>query len=58
MPWWPTDFKSLQSIAYSHLRVDAQGAEDIVALLERLNVAGKSSLVVPNEYLKVVIVKR
>jgi SAM-dependent methyltransferase len=31
---------------------------DIVALLERLNVAGKSSLVVPSEYLEVVIVKR
>jgi hypothetical protein len=33
-------------------------AEDIAALLERLNVAGKSSLVVPSEYLEVVIVKR
>jgi hypothetical protein len=31
---------------------------DIVALLERLNVAGKSALVVPSEYLEVVIVKR
>jgi len=31
---------------------------DIVALLDRLNVAGKSSLVVPGEYLEVVIVKR
>jgi SAM-dependent methyltransferase len=30
---------------------------DITALLERLNVAGKSSLVVPGEYLEVVIVK-
>ena len=31
---------------------------DIVALLERLNVADKSALVVPSEYLEVVIVKR
>ena len=31
---------------------------DIVALLERLNVADKSALVVPAEYLEVVIVKR
>ena len=30
---------------------------DIVALLERLNVADKSALVVPSEYLEVVIVK-
>jgi SAM-dependent methyltransferase len=30
---------------------------DIVALLERLNVAGRSSLVVPGEYLEVVVVK-
>jgi SAM-dependent methyltransferase len=32
--------------------------KDIAALLERHNVAGKSSLVVPGEYLEVVIVKR
>ena len=31
---------------------------DIVALLQRLNVAGKSSLVVPAEYLEVVVEKR
>jgi hypothetical protein len=31
---------------------------DIVVLLERLNVADKSALVVPSEYLEVVIVKR
>ena len=31
---------------------------DIVALLERLNVAGGHSLVVPGEYLEVVVVKR
>jgi hypothetical protein len=30
---------------------------DIVALLERLNVGGPSSLVVPGEYLEVVVVK-
>ena len=32
--------------------------QDITDLLERLNVGGKSSLVVPGEYLEVVIVKR
>ena len=32
--------------------------KDIAALLERLNVAGTSSLVVPGEYLEVVIIKR
>jgi SAM-dependent methyltransferase len=31
---------------------------DITALLERYNVGGKSSLIVPSEYLEVVIVKR
>ena len=31
---------------------------DIIALLERLNVAGDSSLVVPSEYLEVVVTKR
>jgi SAM-dependent methyltransferase len=31
---------------------------DIVALLDRLNIADKSALVVPGEYLEVVIVKR
>ena len=45
--------------AYAALAVPAQEAlEDIAALLERLNVAGKSSLVVPSEYLEVVIVRR
>lgn len=33
-------------------------AGDITALLERLNVAGRDSLVVPGEYLEVVITKR
>ena len=32
--------------------------QDITALLERLNIAGASSLIVPSEYLEVVIVKR
>jgi hypothetical protein len=31
---------------------------EIVHLLERMNVAGPSSLVVPSEYLEVVILKR
>jgi SAM-dependent methyltransferase len=42
--------------------LDANGQErlaaDVTALLERLNVGGKDSLVVPGEYLEVVIVKR
>jgi SAM-dependent methyltransferase len=42
--------------------LDAKGRErlaaDITALLERLNVGGKESLVVPGEYLEVVVVKR
>jgi hypothetical protein len=41
--------------------LDAKGqaslVNDIVALLERFNIAGSSSLVVPGEYLEVVIVK-
>ena len=32
--------------------------QDIVALLERMNTAGTASLVVPSEYLEVVITKR
>ena len=46
--------------AFAALAAPAQEAlaEDIVALLERLNVAGKSPLVAPSEYLEVVIVKR
>jgi hypothetical protein len=32
--------------------------QDITTLLERFNVAGNASLVVPSEYLEVVIVKR
>ncbi|MBX3622804.1 MAG: class I SAM-dependent methyltransferase [Rhizobacter sp.] len=42
--------------------LDAQGQQrleqDLVALLTRRNVAGASSLVVPGEYLEVVVVKR
>ncbi|MNC91942.1 hypothetical protein D3C83_82890 [compost metagenome] len=33
-------------------------AADILALLERFNVAGRYSLVVPSEYLEVVITKK
>jgi hypothetical protein len=32
--------------------------KDITALLDRCNIAGPSSLVVPSEYLEVVITKR
>ena len=32
--------------------------EEITALLERLNVAGSSSLVVPAEYLEIVITRK
>ncbi|MGH6610084.1 MAG: SAM-dependent methyltransferase, partial [Burkholderiaceae bacterium] len=42
--------------------LDATGKQalehDIVALLEELNVAGTKSLIVPSEYLEVVITKR
>jgi hypothetical protein len=42
--------------------LDAAGQEalaaDITALLDRMNIAGAKSLVVPGEYLEVVIVKR
>jgi hypothetical protein len=46
--------------AFAALDADGQErlAADITALLERLNVGGKQSLVVPGEYLEVVIVKR
>jgi hypothetical protein len=33
-------------------------ARDITALLEEMNIAGKASLVVPAEYLEIVITKR
>jgi hypothetical protein len=42
--------------------LDAAGQQalerDIVALLEELNIAGDASLVVPGEYLEVVVTKR
>ena len=46
--------------AFAALDADGQKrlAADITTLLERLNVGGKESLVVPGEYLEVVIVKR
>lgn len=46
--------------AYAALDPDRQAAltQDITALLERLNVGGPNSLVVPGEYLEVVITKR
>ena len=46
--------------AFAALDADGQErlAADITTLLERLNIGGKESLVVPGEYLEVVIVKR
>jgi SAM-dependent methyltransferase len=46
--------------AFAALDADGQRrlAADITALLEQLNVGGQQSLVVPGEYLEVVIVKR
>ncbi|HEY9447163.1 MAG TPA: SAM-dependent methyltransferase, partial [Burkholderiales bacterium] len=46
--------------AFAALAPDAQAAlaADITALLNRLNTAGTTSLVVPGEYLEVVVVKR
>lgn len=46
--------------AFAALDAPQQAAleQDIVALLERLNVAGPKSLVVPGEYLEVVVTKR
>jgi SAM-dependent methyltransferase len=46
--------------AFATLPAQKQAAleSDITALLERLNVGGKDSLVVPGEYLEVVVVKR
>jgi len=54
------DFYGPTHKAFAALDEARQAAleRDIVALLERLNVAGESSLVVPGEYLEVVIVKR
>jgi SAM-dependent methyltransferase len=46
--------------AFAALDADGQRAlaADIIALLERFNVAGRDSLVVPGEYLEVVITKQ
>ena len=54
------DFYGPTHKAFAGLDVGTQSLleRDIVALLERLNVAGKSALTVPAEYLEVVIVKR
>jgi SAM-dependent methyltransferase len=54
------DFYGPTHKAFAALDAVKQAAleRDITALLERLNVAGSSSLVVPGEYLEVVIVKR
>jgi len=45
--------------AFAALETDKQEslAADITALLERMNVGGKNSLVVPSEYLEVVVIK-
>ncbi len=53
------DFYGPTHKAFAALDATRQAAleRDITALLERLNVAGASSLVVPGEYLEVVIVK-
>jgi SAM-dependent methyltransferase len=54
------DFYGPTVKAFAALDTARQAAlqQDITDLLERLNVGGKSSLVVPGEYLEVVIVKR
>lgn len=54
------DFYGPTVKAFAALDATRQAAleKDITVLLEKLNVAGKSSLVVPGEYLEVVIVKR
>ena len=54
------DFYGPTHKAFAALDVARQAMleRDIVALLQRLNIAGKSSLVVPGEYLEVVLVKR
>lgn len=54
------DFYGPTHKAFAALEPAGQVAleRDIVALLEEMNTAGSSSLVVPSEYLEVVIVKR
>ena len=54
------DFYGPRHKAFAALEAPAQQAlaRDITALLEQLNIAGAASLVVPSEYLEVVITKR
>jgi len=54
------DFYGPTHKAFAALDATNQAAleRDIIALLERLNTAGESSLIVPGEYLEVVIVRR
>jgi hypothetical protein len=54
------DFYGPTHKAFAALDTAGQQAleRDITALLEELNVAGASSLVVPAEYLEIVITKR
>jgi len=54
------DFYGPMHKAFAALDGDREAAleHDIATLLERLNVAGNSSLVVPGEYLEVVVVKQ
>ncbi len=54
------DFYGPTHKAFAALDAEKQAAleRDIVGLLTRLNVAGTSSLVVPGEYLEVVVVKQ
>jgi len=49
---------TLKAFAALDARKQAELERDVATLLEQLNVGGKSSLVVPGEYLEVVIVKR
>jgi ubiquinone/menaquinone biosynthesis C-methylase UbiE len=54
------DFYGPTHKAFAALEAAKQVAmeQDIAALLQRFNIAGESSLIVPSEYLEVVIVKR
>jgi ubiquinone/menaquinone biosynthesis C-methylase UbiE len=54
------DFYGPTHKAFASLQVDAQAAleRDIVKLLNEMNTAGTKSLVVPAEYLEVVVTKR
>jgi ubiquinone/menaquinone biosynthesis C-methylase UbiE len=49
---------TLKAFAALDARKQAELERDVATLLEQFNVGGKSSLVVPGEYLEVVIVKR